>query len=137
VHAVLATVPLDGDLAAIRDLAAVHGRIVGATAEEVDAAGAAVSAALAHQLFDQARSAEKQDCCRREVPIAWSDPGGFLTEGVVDLAFERDQRWIVIDFKTDEHFAENEAAYRHQVGLYAAAIQAATRTSVEAFLMRV
>ncbi|HEX5606161.1 MAG TPA: 3'-5' exonuclease, partial [Candidatus Binatia bacterium] len=137
VHAVLASVPLDGDLTLIRELATVHGRIIGATAEEIAAAGEAVSTALAHSVFDRARSAAKQNRCRREAPITWRDPDGFLTEGVVDLAFEQDQRWIVIDFKTDEDLHEHEIVYRRQVGLYAAAIEAATGRPVTAMLMRV
>jgi len=137
VHAVLASVPLDGDLTVIRDLATVHGRIIGATAEEIAAAAEAVSNALAHALLNGARAAAKQNRCRREAPIAWRDPEGFLTEGVVDLAFEQHQRWIVVDFKTDEDLGENETVYRRQVGLYAAAIETATGRPVTAMLMRV
>ena len=136
-HAVLATVPLDGNFDAIRDLATVHGRIIGATPEEITAAGEAVSATLAHSLLHQARDAAKQNRCRREAPIAWRNQDGFLTEGVVDLAFEQNQRWIVIDFKTDEDLAENELVYRRQVGLYALAIEAATKMPAAAVLMRV
>jgi ATP-dependent exoDNAse (exonuclease V) beta subunit len=106
VHAVLASVPLDGDLTVIRELATVHGRIIGATAEEIVAAGEAVSNALAHSLLHDARAAAQQNRCRREAPIACRDPEGFLMEGVVDLAFEQDQRWIVIDFKTDEDLGD-------------------------------
>jgi ATP-dependent helicase/nuclease subunit A len=137
VHAVLASVPLDGDLTVIRELATVHGRIIGATAEEIVAAGEAVSNALAHSLLHDARAAAQQNRCRREAPIAWRDPEGFLMEGVVDLAFEQDQRWIVIDFKTDEDLGQNETVYRRQVGLYAAAIEAATGRPATAMLMRV
>ena len=137
VHAVLASIPLDGDLKLIRELATVHGRIIGATAEEIAAAGEAVAAALAHWVFDQARSAAKQHLCRREAPIAWRDHEGFLMEGVVDIAFEQDRRWIVIDFKTDEDLGEHEIVYRRQVGLYAAAIEAATGRPATAMLMRV
>ena len=87
VHAVLASVALDAELKAIGSLAAIHGRILSAAQEEIDAATESVSAALAHPLFDRARHAAKQGRCRREVPIAWRDPDGFLTEGVIDLAF--------------------------------------------------
>ena len=55
VHAVLASVPLDGDLTAIQRLATIHGRVLGAAAEEIAAASESVHAALAHPLFDQAR----------------------------------------------------------------------------------
>jgi len=55
----------------------------------------------------------------------------------VDIAFEQDRRWIVIDFKTDEDLGEHEIVYRRQVGLYAAAIEAATGRPATAMLMRV
>jgi ATP-dependent exoDNAse (exonuclease V) beta subunit len=137
VHAVLASVPLDGELPVIRELATVHGRIIGATAEEIAAAAEAVSNALAHSVLHDARAAAKQNRCRREAPIVWRDSEGFLTEGVVDLAFEQDQCWIVVDFKTDGDLGENEIVYRRQVGLYAAAIEAASGRPVTAMLMRV
>ena len=92
VHAVLASVPLDGDLAAIQRLATIHGRVLGAAPEEIDAASESVHAALAHAVFDGARQAAHQGRCRREVPIAWRDPDGLLVEGVIDLAFEQARR---------------------------------------------
>jgi ATP-dependent exoDNAse (exonuclease V) beta subunit len=137
VHAVLASVPLDSDLVLIQRLATIHGRILGAIFEEIAAASEAVQTALAHSLLNQARNAAKQDRCRREVPIAWRDTNGVLIEGVIDLAFEQPEGWTVIDFKTDEEFRGNELAYRRQVGMYAAGIQAANRAKVSAVLMRV
>ena len=137
VHAVLASVPLDGDLAAIQRLATIHGRVLGAAPEEIDAASESVRAALAHAVFDGARQAAHQGRCRREVPIAWRDPDGLLVEGVVDLAFEQAGAWTVIDFKTDEEFHGNEPAYRRQVAMYTSAIQAANGARVSALLMRV
>ena len=137
VHAVLASVPLDGDLAAIQRLATIHGRVLGAAPEEIDAASESVHTALAHAVFDGARQAAHQGRCRREVPIAWRDPDGLLVEGVIDLAFEQGEGWMVIDFKTDEEFRGNEPAYRRQVGMYASAIQAANGARVSALLMRV
>jgi ATP-dependent helicase/nuclease subunit A len=137
VHAVLASVPLDGDLSVIQRLATIHGRILGAAAEEIDSASETVHTALTHLLLNQARDAAQQGRCRREVPIAWRDSNGFVIEGVVDLAFEQAEGWTVIDFKTDEEFRGNEPAYRRQVGIYAAAIQAANGARVSALLMRV
>jgi ATP-dependent exoDNAse (exonuclease V) beta subunit len=137
VHAVLASVPLDGDLSAIQHLAAIHGRILGAPTEEIDAAAQSAHTALAHPLLNQARNAAEQGRCRREVPIAWRDPGGSLIEGVIDLAFEQADGWTVIDFKTDEEFIGNEPAYRRQVAMYASGIQAANGARVSALLMRV
>jgi ATP-dependent exoDNAse (exonuclease V) beta subunit len=137
VHALLASVPLDGDLSAIHSLATVHGRILGATQEEIAAAADAVQSALSHSLFTAAREALQHGRCRREVPIAWRDADGALLEGVIDLAFETAGRWTVIDFKTDEEFGENEAAYRRQIGIYGSAIQATISGPVSAILMRV
>ena len=137
VHAVLASVPLDGDLAAIQRVATIHGRVLGAAPEEIDAASDSVHTALAHPVFDGARQAAQQGRCRREAPIAWRDPDGLLIEGVIDLAFEQAEGWTVMDFKTDEEFRGNEPAYRRQVGMYAAAIQAANGARVCALLMRV
>jgi ATP-dependent exoDNAse (exonuclease V) beta subunit len=137
VHAVLASVPLDGDLSVIQRLAAIHGRILGAPVEETDGASEIARAALAHPLLNQARHAAQRGRCRREAPIAWRDTSGVLIEGVVDLAFEHAEGWTVIDFKTDEEFGGNELAYRRQVGMYASAIQAANGARVSALLMRV
>jgi ATP-dependent exoDNAse (exonuclease V) beta subunit len=137
VHAVLASVPLNGDLSAIQHLAAIHGRILGAPAQEIDAAAQSAHTALAHPLLNQARSAAEQGRCRREVPIAWRDNRGSLVEGVIDLAFEQADGWTVIDFKTDEEFRGNELAYRRQVAMYASGIRAAKGARVSALLMRV
>jgi len=137
VHAVLASVPLDGDLDIIQRLATTHGRILGASQDEVDAASESVRVALAHRVFDDVRKAAQQGRCRREVPIAWRDCEGSLIEGVIDLAFEQAGSWTVIDFKTDEEFRGDEPVYRRQVGMYAAAINAANGAPVAALLMRV
>ena len=136
VHAVLASVPLHGDLAAIQRLAAIHGRVLGAPRRDRCRLGS-VHTALSHAVFDRARQAAQQGRCRREVPIAWRDPDGLLIEGVIDLAFEQAEGWTVIDFKTDEEFRGNESAYRRQVGMYASAIQTANGGRVSALLMRV
>lgn len=137
VHAVLASVPLHDDLSAIQRLATIHGRVLGAPEEEITAAAETVHTTLAHAVFADARQAAQGGRCRREVPIAWRDPAGLLIEGVIDLAFERGNGWTVIDFKTDEEFRGNEPAYRRQVAMYAAAIQAANGARVSALLMRV
>jgi ATP-dependent exoDNAse (exonuclease V) beta subunit len=136
IHAMLASVPLDGDAPVIQRLAAIHGRILGATEEEIGSASDVVGTALGHPLLNDARKAAGQGRCRREVPVAWRD-NGLLIEGVIDLAFEHADGWTVIDFKTDEEFGGNEAGYRRQVGLYAAALQAANRAKTAAVLLKV
>src|SRR5439155_869015 len=54
VHAVLAAVELDADRAGVADAAALHGRLLGATAEEVEAAVDTAVRALAHPLLRRA-----------------------------------------------------------------------------------
>ena len=64
-------------------------------------------------------------------------PDGSLIEGVVDLAYEHDGQWVVVDFKTDvEIGAEGLERYRRQVGFYAAAIQRATGKRARGALLR-
>jgi len=125
-HATLADVDLAADAAAVGLLAANLGRVLGATEEEVAAAGAATVAALRHPLL--LRAAASADC-RREVPVSHVLPGGEVVEGSADLAFreqtEEGPRWVVVDFKSDAH-PEEEPRYRAQIGAYVDAIRAAT-----------
>jgi len=130
VHATLAEVELDTDARGVARVAAVVGRLLGATAAEIEAAARAATAALSHPLLQRAAASAKRGDCRREAPIMLTLPDGSLVEGVVDLAF-RDapaQRpsWTVIDFKTDIELAREPIAYETQVRLYAEAISAAT-----------
>ena len=54
-------------------------------------------------------------------------PDGTLLEGFVDLAFEHDGSWTVVDYKTDREIAvAGEERYRRQVAVYASAIAQAT-----------
>jgi ATP-dependent exoDNAse (exonuclease V) beta subunit len=135
VHAVLATIPLDADDDAIARLASAQAHILGATEDEVSAAAEVVHHVLAHPLLQRAFEATKTHRCRREVPITWRD-GETLIEGVVDLAFEEEAGWVVLDFKTDEEFRGDARADR-QVGLYAAAVQQATTRPASAIVVRI
>jgi ATP-dependent exoDNAse (exonuclease V) beta subunit len=135
VHAVLGTIPLDGDADVIQRLTALHGRTLGATDQEVESAAHVVQTVLALPVLHRAREAAKTRRCRREVPVAWVD-GDRLIEGVVDLAFEHMSRWTIVDFKTDEDFRPG-ASYQRQVGLYALAVEKACSSPVSAFLVKV
>jgi len=136
VHSVLATVPLDADAEEVRSVAALQGRLVGASAAEVDAAADAVEAALHHPLLLRAARAE---ALRRETPVILKRPDGVLVEGVVDLAFREESpggpRWTVVDFKTDREIADRRAAYEAQVGLYVDAVARATGEPAEGMLL--
>ena len=74
--------------------------------------------------------------CRRETPVTLTDAEGLL-EGVVDLAFEEDGAWVVVDFKTDTDLQAHRAAYEQQVGLYVTAIARATGAPARGVLLRV
>jgi ATP-dependent exoDNAse (exonuclease V) beta subunit len=137
VHAVLAAVELDADRAGVADAAALQGRLLGATAAEVDAATDTVARALAHPLLRRAADAARGGRCRRECPVGVK-LDGVLVEGVVDAAFPVDTvGWTVVDFKTDVEIAGRLEEYRRQVGLYAEAVALATGVPARGVLLRV
>jgi len=136
VHAVLATIPLDGGARTIQASAELYGRILGAPPEEITAAVSTVGAALEHPLMRRAGRAARAGACRREVPLTFSEDDGAVLEGFADLAFLEEGRWIVVDFKTDQELAGSVGRYRRQVAMYAEAISKATSTASEGFLFR-
>jgi ATP-dependent exoDNAse (exonuclease V) beta subunit len=134
VHAVLAAVDLASPRPEVAAVAAIEGRLLGASPDEVDAAVAAVTAALAHPILRRAAAAKR---LRRETPLAIMLDDGTLVEGVVDAAFEDADGWTVVDFKTDVEVEGRLEEYRRQVGLYARAIEKATRRRAKSVLLRV
>jgi ATP-dependent exoDNAse (exonuclease V) beta subunit len=130
VHAILATIDLDAGAEAIQASAAINGRLVGATEEEVQAAIVTVGAALGHPIVRRAAASAGRGALRRETPVLLAIDDGSLVEGVVDLAFREDASdfagWTVVDFKTDSEVAEFSARYIAQVRLYANAVIVAT-----------
>ena len=134
VHALLATAPLDAAADTLRAIAAVEGRIAGASRDEVQAAGELVGAVLQHPLLERARAAERRGECRREVPVTL-DAAQVFMEGVVDLAFEENGRWVVVDFKTDDRPSATLEVYVRQVAMYAAAFARATARPVDASIL--
>ena len=137
VHGTLAAVPLDANPETIDGLVEVHARIVSATPEEAAAARATVGRVLAHDLLARARAADARGACRRETPVTCTLADGTLVEGIVDLAFEENGAWTIVDYKTDRELTSAEVIYRRQVALYASAIGGATGCPASAFLVRV
>ena len=129
VHTLLRDALPGRDLAA---LARVHGRVLGASRAEIDAALEAVRAALHHPLMARAATAER---CHREWPVTLKLDGGKLFEGVIDLAFFEDHTWIVLDFKTDAELAL--ARYRRQLEWYAYAVARITGQPARGWLLSV
>ena len=135
---ILAAVDLNATSEEIGTAARVHGRLVGATEPEIEAAVHTVVAALAHPLMRRAASVAASNL-RRETPILLRREDGTLVEGVVDLAFREEAAdftgWTVVDFKTDREFELGRAEYTAQVALYAEAIEKATNSSVSGILL--
>ena len=136
VHASLAIVPLDGAGDVIARVVATQGRIVGATQPEIDSAGDVVAAVLQHPLLEAARAAARAGQLFREAPVTIVRDGA-LVEGVVDIAFDTTDGFVVLDFKTDRAEGEAQTNYATQVALYAEAIAQATGRQARAVLMNV
>ena len=140
VHAVLATVDLDADPAAVEAATGLQARLLGASAREGTAAVEAAVCALRHPLLRRAAVAARAGRCRREVPVAVRLDDGALVEGIVDVAFldgDPEPAWTVVDFKTDREIGQRLAAYCWQVGVYALAITRATAIPARGVLLQV
>ena len=131
VHTILRDVPLDADPTA---LAKVHGRLFGATQEEIDQAVEAVRAALAHPIMARARGAQR---LHRELPIILKLEDQKVLEGIIDLAFLENGTWQIVDFKTDADIAQNQTHYKRQLHWYALALARLNQTPVEAHLLSI
>jgi ATP-dependent exoDNAse (exonuclease V) beta subunit len=138
VHALLGDVPIGGsDSKTVSRLAEAYGRILGAEAAEVAAAGETVKRVLAHPALEAAARAAQKGFCYREMPVTWRLDTGAIVEGVVDLAYVDGEQLVVIEFKTDRELDGAIDRYRRQLQLYAAAIGGATGRPARAILMRV
>jgi ATP-dependent exoDNAse (exonuclease V) beta subunit len=141
VHTALATVPLDADASAVKRIAETQGRILlgfgEGVAEEVYAAVEVVNAVLRHPLFDRVREAGAAGRCYRELPIIWRSPDGLLIEGTIDLAFEDESGFVVLDFKTDKELDTDSERYRSQLAIYCQALTALRGKAARGVLMRV
>ena len=134
VHSVLRDVPLDASPATIRQWAQLNGRILGAPAEEVEAACSRVEAALADPLLDRARATERR---HREYPVMLQVDGGRLMEGIIDLAFVENGAWVIVDFKTDADISAVRNQYNRQLQWYASALSRLTGLPARAYLLGV
>jgi len=132
VHTILRDVPLDGK--GLGQLAQVHGRVLGATDQEIEHATEAAQAALKHPLLERARNSK---LCRRELPILLKLDGNRMLEGVIDLAFEENGSWHIVDFKTDAEIGPSRKRYENQLCWYCLALARLNQTPVEAHLLSV
>ncbi|HEY6391985.1 MAG TPA: UvrD-helicase domain-containing protein [Bryobacteraceae bacterium] len=134
VHTILRDAALDAGHAALSALAAVHGRLLGAASEEIEHATKAAAATLNHPLLARARQAAR---VHREYPIMLKLDEGKVLEGVVDLAFEADGAWNIVDFKTDADLASSRAHYKRQLQWYSLAISRLNKMPVRAYLLSI
>jgi ATP-dependent exoDNAse (exonuclease V) beta subunit len=145
VHAVLATLPLDADKSDVNELAAMHAKLFGAEDEERDAAAGIAVKLLQHPRIAEARAAESAGRrVWREAPVTLrmdsekEKPDTVrIVDGQIDLAYETDNGWIVVDFKTDIEMVNAQDAYKQQVALYCEAVKRATGQPAAGVLLRV
>jgi ATP-dependent exoDNAse (exonuclease V) beta subunit len=137
VHALLATLPLDSSASGVKELAALHAKLFAASDEEQAAAAAIAIKLLAHPRLVAARAAEKAGRrVWREAPISLRMESS-IVDGQVDLAYETEDGWVIVDFKTDIEIASAQDAYKQQVALYVEAVQQATGQKASGVLLRV
>lgn len=142
VHAVLATLPMQASSDEVHELAALHARLFAAPDDERDAAAGIAIKLLKHPRFESARAAEAAGRrVWREAPVSLridgKDGETQLVDGQVDLAYETDAGWVVVDFKTDIEIASAADAYKQQVALYVEAVRRATGKPATGILLRV
>jgi ATP-dependent exoDNAse (exonuclease V) beta subunit len=112
----------------------MHGRVLGAIPEEVEAAAEAARTAFAHPLIERARKAER---CHRELPVVLRLKENRMLEGVIDLAFQERNGWTVVDFKTTGDLKAHRAEYERQLQWYGAALARITGLPVQARILGV
>lgn len=134
VHACLAVVPLDADRSLIESTVDVTARALDAPERERRAAIDAVEATLAHP---RVLAARKSGDVRREVSIVDHLHDGTVVEGNIDLAYEIDGTWYLIEFKTDETIDEKRGQYEAQAQAYVKAIGAATGKPARGVILKV
>jgi ATP-dependent exoDNAse (exonuclease V) beta subunit len=109
-------------------------RSLGCEPGEVDAGLAAVHAAVEHPLLKRARLSSR---CYRELPVSLRLDGAHVMEGNIDLAFEEDGGWCVVDYKTDAPDGALLAKYERQVGWYGEALRRITGKPIRCYLLAV
>ena len=124
----------------IAAVAATQGRIVGASDKEIGAAVEIAQQVVRHEVIKTGAEAMLSGRCRRESPVTLKLKDDVLIEGVVDLAYQdpnRENLWVVVDYKTDYEIRGRLEEYKKQVWLYALAISRATGMKTQPVLLRI
>jgi ATP-dependent exoDNAse (exonuclease V) beta subunit len=132
VHLVLRDASFEADRDSLLRLARTHGRLLGATDEEIQSACDTVLRALQHELLTRVRQSSK---IHRELPITVRTDAGEIFEGIIDLAFLEAGRWIIADFKTDADKPDRQSRYRRQVGWYVRAMEQVSGIPASGYLL--
>jgi ATP-dependent helicase/nuclease subunit A len=98
VHAIFRAAGLAAQRPEIERLGRSYGRLLGADPREVLAASQAVEEALEHPLLRRAAQAQRRF---NEQSFVLRLDSGLLVEGIIDLAFEEEDGWVVVELKTD------------------------------------
>jgi ATP-dependent exoDNAse (exonuclease V) beta subunit len=83
------------------------------------------------------RRAAAASRCHRELPIVARTDDARMLEGIIDLAFKENERWIIVDFKTDADLEIKRAHYEGQLRWYAFAVERSTGAPVEAIILAI
>jgi ATP-dependent helicase/nuclease subunit A len=132
VHRVLMHVPLTADADVCGRLATALAKGLACPESEIHAAAACVRSALESPLFDRVRAASK---IHREWPVILATDTGETLDGSIDLAFLEDDRWILVDYKTDLAPQLRQEAYRRQMLWYLHAIHRLTSLPANGILL--
>ncbi len=134
VHTVLRDVPYAADEPVVAGFVRVHGRTLGASLPEMDAATNAVCGVLRHPLLSAAAAATQ---CYREVPFTVCPQEGQVVEGIIDLIFDSGDGWTIVDFKTDALTDDLLERYRPQALWYVHAARSLLDGDARAVLLSV
>ena len=134
VHAIMRDATWKADAQCLARLAATHAQMTNATKQEALDAAEAAARLLAHPLLHNASASSR---CFRELPITFPLGGKRVLEGVIDLAFVQNDKWQVVDFKTDEDLQSNRRAYERQLQWYVHALSEITGLPGQGTLLKV
>ena len=112
--------------------AVVAGAQLQAPDDEIAAAVESAKAAFEHPLMVRAQRAEQ---VYREMPVTLRVDDKRVFEGVIDLAFVEQDRWVIVDFKTTQDLDAKRASYARQLQWYAYAVGLIRGVTVEAWIL--
>jgi ATP-dependent helicase/nuclease subunit A len=130
VHAVFGEAGWSGER--VGSLARTHGRILGATVEEIDIAREVVLRALEHPLMVRAKNSSR---AHREMPVLLRIGDGKAIEGIIDVLFREDSVWHIVDFKTDLEVEVGWAQYKRQIQWYGRAVADLTASPIACHIL--